>query len=269
MSDKFIAFHRLLDACAGPGCPICACLVDGTRRYLEALLYEHVTDPASRARLRASWGFCSWHASMLRETSNPAFGTAILCEDLLRVIGERLGRHADGGASPGGGMWTSAPGALLRRLRARFRRDLAPPTEAMFRRRAPCPACAELADSERRYVEAALEFVDDPAFELAYEASHGLCVPHIVRALDVAGGGAGADRLLARTLPKWADLRRDLAGFVRKHDHRNREPYTEAESTAHVRAIETLTGRAGLFPNDRQRDARAAAPRPRGDAPQS
>ena len=256
MSDKFIAFHRLLDACAEAGCPVCRCLVGGTRRYLEALLYEHVTDPASRARLRASWGFCNWHAWMLRETSNPAFGTAILCEDLLRVVGERLAR----------GVNETTPSAeprrrsLLRRLGA-LGRDVTLPVVEAFRRRTACPACAELADAERRYVETALEFVDDPAFERAYETSAGFCVPHVVRALELAGGGTAADRLLARTLPKWAEMRRDLAGFVAKHDHRNREPYTEAERTAYVRAIETLTGQIGLFPNDLGRDIRIASNR--------
>jgi hypothetical protein len=249
MSDKFIAFHRLVDACAESGCPVCRCLVDGTRRHLESLLYEHVTDPESRARLRASWGFCNWHAWMLRETSSPAFGTAILSEDLLRVIGERLARHVD---APGAAHRPAAPRprSFLRRLGARLGRDVALPVADAFRRRAACPACAELHDAERRYVEAALDFVDDPVFQRAYETSAGLCVPHAVRALELAAGGPAADRLLARTLPKWAEMRRDLAGFVSKHDHRNREPYTEAERTAHVRAIEALTGQLGLFPND-------------------
>ena len=237
---------------------MCRCLVDGTRRYLEALLYEHVTDPTSRARLRAAWGFCNWHAFMLRETSNPAFGTAILCEDLLRVIGDHLAGQA--------GVRAHAPSAprrrsLLRRLGARLGRDVAMPGVDAFRRRPVCPACAELADAERRYVEAALDFVDDPAFERAYEESAGLCVPHTVRALELAAGGAAGDRLVARTLPKWAEMRRDLSGFVAKHDHRNREPYTEAERTAYVRAIETLTGHAGLFPNDLGRDVRIAPDR--------
>jgi hypothetical protein len=130
-----------------------------------------------------------------------------------------------------------------------------------FRRRAACPACAEVHDAERRYVEAALNFVDDAVFERAYEASAGLCVPHVVRALELAAGDSTGGRLLARTLPKWTAMRRDLAGFVAKHDHRNRQPYTEAERTAYVRAIEALAGQAGLFPNDLGRDSRVAPDR--------
>jgi len=254
MSGKFIGFHRLIEACEEAGCPACRCLDADTHRHLTAFLYEHVTDPMSRSRLRASWGLCGWHAWMLRETADPAFGTAILCEDLLRVVGGRLERSAARAAA-------RRPAPLMSRLWSRLRARLggghAPVIVRLYRRRAICPACAEVARGERRYLETALRFVDDPQFTEAYDASHGLCVPHVLAALDLAAGGAAGRRLLARTLPKWADLRRDLAGFVAKHDYRNRAPFTEAEAEAYVRAIEALHGRGGLFGNDRPVPARA------------
>ena len=249
MSDKFIAFHRLIDACQGAGCPVCRCLLADTRRYLTTVLYEHVTDPDSRARLRASWGFCNWHAEMLPEIGNAAFGAAILSEDLLRVLTRRLERWARRPI-------TRSP-SLFGRLRALLGRARIPAIVRLHHRRAVCPACAEVADSDRRYVETTLGFVRDPQFEEAYESSQGICVPHALRALELADGGAAGERLLALTLPKWAALRRDLAGFVRKHDHRNREPYTEAESDAYLRAIEALTGYAGLFANDLRQGTRS------------
>ena len=43
-STKFISFFRLIDACSGPGCPICRCLVADARQYLDSLLYEQVND---------------------------------------------------------------------------------------------------------------------------------------------------------------------------------------------------------------------------------
>jgi hypothetical protein len=75
---RFIGFFRLVDACAKPGCPVCRCLVADARRYLGTLLYEHVNDPDTRRRLRASWGFCGWHTWMLRDLADPAFGSAII-----------------------------------------------------------------------------------------------------------------------------------------------------------------------------------------------
>lgn len=242
--DKFIAFHRLLEACGERGCPICACLVADTRRYLSTVLHEHVTDPESRARLRAAWGFCNWHAWMLRETSDAAFGTAILGEDLLRVIARRLERGPRRERS------------LLGRLRAMVSRVPVPDLARIYRRRPVCPACAEVAAAESHYLETALRFVGELEFQRAYEMSDGLCVPHALGALAVARGDAAGEALVRATLPKWALLRRDLAGFIGKHDHRNRAPFTESEAHASIRVVETLHGRAGLFGNDVPRGAR-------------
>jgi hypothetical protein len=254
MPAKFIGFFRLIDACQGAGCPVCRCLAADTRQYLDTLLYEHVNDPETRARLHASWGFCNWHAGMLRETTDPAFGSAILCEDLLRVLMRRFERSTRRDVTRETGPW--------QRLLALFGRPRIPVIVQVHRRRAPCPACARLAEAEDRYVETALQFAQDPQFERAYRKSQGLCVPHALCALDIGAGGAAAHELLTRTLPKWAELRRDLAGFVGKHDYRNREPYTEAEGSAYPRAIEALTGTPGLFPNDVRRGIKPALRRP-------
>jgi hypothetical protein len=240
--EKFIGFFRLAEACERPGCPVCRCLEFDARQYLDALLYEQVNDPETRARLHASWGFCNWHAWMLRETPTPAFGSSIIYEDLLRRVAERLERAAlrrvRGRSGP------------LARLCSLFARRRPPVLVELYRRRAVCPGCREVAASETRYLRAALEFADDPEFDRAYERSQGLCAPHVLRALELGAGTPRCDRLIARTLVKWAALRRDLAGFIAKHDHRNRHSFTEAEGTAYLRAVETLVGAPGVFGND-------------------
>lgn len=220
---------------------MCRCLIADARQYLQSLLYEQVTDADTRGRLRSAGGFCNWHAWMLRETSDPAFGTAILYEDLLRLAIQRF---------------EQAPGELPGRPRGRSgwlgrlaQRLLRTPL-AMSRPRPICPGCQLLAECEEHYLRTVLQFIDDADFDQAYWRSQGLCVPHVWRALEIGGGAAGARRLLARTLPKWAEIRRDLQSFLGKHDHRNRQPFTEAESLAGIRALETLAGASGLFGND-------------------
>ena len=251
VGEKFIGFFRLMDACERPGCPVCRCLELDARQYLDALLYEQVNDPDTRTRLYASWGFCSWHAWMLRETPTPAFGSSIIYEDLLRLAAQRLGR-----ASLRRGRGPRRRFAWLRRL---FTRPRPPALVELYRRRALCPGCRETADGETRYLRAALEFVDDPEFDRAYERSQGLCVPHAIRALEVGVGTPRCEQLIARTLTKWAELRKDLGGFIAKHDYRNRRPFTEAEGTAYLRAFETLVGAPGVFGNDAHPDERADA----------
>jgi hypothetical protein len=239
---KFIAFFRLIDACAAPGCPVCRCLTADSRHYLESLLHEHVNDPAARGRLHASWGFCNWHAWMLPEAPAPGLGSAILCEDLLRVLVRRFEGRASRLVRSGlGGLgWP-------RWLGGRPRRSL---LAALHRRRAICSACGHMARAEQRYVGMTLQYVDDPQFDRAYRRSHGLCVPHTLQALEIGAGSAGAEQLVARTLPRWAELRRDLEQLVSKHDCRNTVPFTEAEGAACVRALEVLTGAPGVFGND-------------------
>jgi hypothetical protein len=236
---KFIGFFRLVDACERPGCPVCRCVVDDARQHLDSLLYEQVTDPDTRRRLRASWGFCGWHTAMLREVSDPAFGSAILYEDFLRVAIDRFeGRATHVPRSPRG---------LLGRWRRRTGRSR---LVERYRRRAVCPGCALTTESEEHYVGLAVQFADDPQFDDAYVRSEGLCVPHALHALERAAGTAAARHLIMRTLPKWAELRRELQGFIDKHDYRAREPFTEAESTAHLRVLALMAGAPGLFGND-------------------
>lgn len=246
--DKFIGFFRLADACDRPGCPVCRCLQFDAEQYLEGLLYEQVNDPDTRKRLYSSWGFCSWHAWMLPKTPDPAFGSSIIYADLLRLAIERLERRSLRRV-----LGLHGRLAWLRRLLAKRR---PPVLVELYGRRASCPACQATADSETRYLHAALQFVDDPQFDIAYERSPGLCVPHAIRALELAAGPR-ADRLITRTLSKWAELRRDLSGFVAKHDYRNIEPFTEAEGTGYLRAFETLVGASGVFGNDAHRGQRA------------
>jgi hypothetical protein len=109
----------------------------------------------------------------------------------------------------------------------------------------------DAAAAERRYLEAMLTADDDADLQLAYARSDGLCGPHVFHAMALGAGRAGASWLAARTAAKWARLRDDLARFVEKHDHRNREPFTAAEAAACERAFEVLSGAQGLFGTDR------------------
>src|SRR5437867_7121075 len=245
---KFIRFFRLVDACDRPGCPVCRCLLADARQYLASLLYEQVNDPDTRRRLHASWGFCNWHAWMLREVSDSAFGSAIMYEDLLLAAIQRFERKAN--------QLVKNPRGLLgwlSRLGGRARRSL---LAEVHRRRTVCPGCQLIAGSEVDYVRVALQFIEDPQFDRAYGRSEGLCVPHALQALQLGAGATDAQLLVTRTLPKWAEVKRDLQGFVDKHDYRNRRPFTEAESTAYLRALEALTGARGLFANDLRAGAR-------------
>lgn len=239
VTEKFFGYFRLLDACARSGCPVCSLVEDDGRRYLGALLYEQVTDPDTRRRIRAAWGFCNWHTWMLLEVPNAASGAAILYEDLVRISLDRIRRMRDGTTTFDTRTWS--------RLLARRRR---PTIVELRRRRRSCPACAWVSEAEVRYLATLTRFVDDPQLARAHASSDGLCAPHLLAAVELSSGTVELGRLLDLTMLKWNALRRDLEGFVGKHDYRNRVPFTDAEASSYRRAFEMMAGRQGVWGSD-------------------
>jgi hypothetical protein len=77
------AAERLAAALGEPGCPVCRCLEGDARRDLAAWLREQTMDPAGRAVLRRTGGFCGWHTGLLRQAADGILSVAILAEDLL------------------------------------------------------------------------------------------------------------------------------------------------------------------------------------------
>jgi uncharacterized protein DUF6062 len=237
---KFIGYLRLVEACRTPGCPVCRCVIDESRHYLAALLYEQVTDPDTRGALRASWGFCGWHAGMLPEIEQSIFGAAIIYDDLVRLALERTEALAGGARPPRRRGWLAVLGG----------RPRPGDVVARYRARPACPACVSVGETERRALDTLVRLFDDGDLQAAYARSDGLCVPHLFAAVEVGDGRAEVATLVGRTREKWRTLGRTLGSFVAKHDYRNREPYTPAEAAASARAFDTLAGTRGVFGND-------------------
>jgi hypothetical protein len=261
MTEKFIGYFQLVEACDQPGCPVCRCLEEDSRRELRTLLYEQVTDPETRRRLRESWGFCNWHTWMLLDAESVATGAAILYEDLLRVCRNRIERLRDRPPrafvrlfSWLAGVVEQAPARILPRV------------VEHYRERARCPICARLRFTEAHYTTTLVEFADDAQFDRAYQQSAGLCLPHLLHALELGRGAAGLARILDRTLGKWESLRHDLERFVAKNEYRNTAPITAAEADSYHRAFEVMAGRRGLFGTDLHRGS-AGVPRVEDPSP--
>jgi Family of unknown function (DUF6062) len=250
------AHHRLVEACARPGCPVCGCLRDVATRHLAALLAEHVTDPVSRARLAEAWGFCAAHASALHEMPEAALGTAIVYHALV----ERACRWLD----------EAARDATLPARRHGWRalvRGSGRTRSPARRRRARCPVCVELVVTETSHLDALLYGLAEPPLGPAYAGSDGLCLPHLDLALARGGARPGVARLVALSREKLRALASDLKQFVDKHDHRIPRPsFTEREAGAWRQALGLVAGRMELFGPEMEREGQgngAAASRPR------
>jgi hypothetical protein len=142
---RHINYFELQKVCAQPGCPLCRIVATRTERYIDNMLFEHVSDRSVRAAYRAAGGFCDIHARNL-ESFRDGLAVAILGRDVLE---ERL--------------------ASFKR-----RKPWAP--------RGRCPVCVEREHIEEEYLSFLAETVGDSRDEVelrdAFTASEGLCAPH-------------------------------------------------------------------------------------------
>ena len=226
---------RLIDACRQSGCPVCRCIEEDGRRHVDALLHELVTDHKTRTSLRASWGFCAVHGAMTLATPGARTGVAILHADVIRTVAERIRRAQRAAVRPGRGDWRRRMATALF-SGGRNRRDAGRGT------RATCLVCESTAHAEERYFRTLDLVGGDDTVTRAYDASDGLCLPHLHRAM---GRGRTTTALVERTLCKWDELATLLDDFVRKHEYRSTDAFTESEARACERAVETLSGRPG------------------------
>jgi hypothetical protein len=226
-AGREMAYHRLLEALAQPGCPICSLRTAAVARYLEGLLYEHVNDVQLRETLVRSRGFCAPHAWEL-VGFNDSLGTAILYRDQVAQALDDV-RYARGhgqAKGPAGGQGGRA---------ARLIRE----------RRAPqvlCPACRIADEATGRYLSALVQHLDGPEIRAGVKTSPFLCLPDAVRALEISGDPAKSSVLLEIVEAKLARLHGDLAELIRKRDYRFAHEPQGAEQTSWFRAVGHLVG---------------------------
>jgi hypothetical protein len=224
--------YDVIEACAQPGCPLCRVSDRWAARFVAALLYEEVTDPHTRGRLKESFGFCRDHAWRATEVGTTLLGMSIIYRGLVAQIANTL---EDAAAAPDKKRWWKTLGGRATGNTEATFPGLSAQTE--------CPACIHLRGMEA----AALVAIADalPANERLCaglrQAHGGLCLPHLRGALAVASPDAFAF-LQESTLAKLAALQADLDEFIRKYDHRfNKEEWGD-ERDSWQRAVAWMVG---------------------------
>jgi hypothetical protein len=199
--DKFTTEHEIMDALELPGCAICTLNRRAIEGWVDSLLREGVTNINSRLRFRDAGGLCGEHSVLLDERGNP-LGVAILMYDLLTEAG---------------------PAQISKRASVR------------------CNACDFLRETEARYVDSLAGALVWPETRQRFEASEGLCVPHMRRLLRRA-------RRPAETWVRMAcathlePLTAELAEIIRKNDYRFRGEEWGEEADAWKRALARWSG---------------------------
>jgi hypothetical protein len=140
MAEKHINYFALEKACEKPGCPVCSIVSERSTRYIDNMLFEHVSDRGFRAKYREAGGFCAEHARHL-DSFRDGLAVAILGEDILS--------H-------------TLPDVKKGKIR---------------KAAGICPACEERARIEREFLGFIAESTDEH-FVSFFTGSSGLCVPH-------------------------------------------------------------------------------------------
>lgn len=212
--QKHTAYFELLEAFQkAPGCAICGLTLRGTHRYMDSLLYESVTDGGMRARLIKSKGFCPRHARFLLEY-NDALGTALLYEDQLQ-LGLDFLQHLRKTERTPGNAWNEHE---------------------------ECPACRVENEGCGFALSTLRDWIDDSELRSAIEAGSGLCMPHLVAAVNLVQESCARRFLLDAHLAKLTGLLMELKEFIRKNDYRFQGKGFGHERDSWRRAVKMLVG---------------------------
>lgn len=202
MAGKDTAYHRVIEAFGEGGCPVCALVGESVRKWMEWFIYERVSDPKTRFKLRDSRGFCPDHARLMLDLASP-LPVAIVYSDLIRLVtGDLKSRKAS--------------------------------------KKAECPACAEASVFEDVYLSAIADHFGEPDMRTRVLEGRDLCLPHIAGLLDRLRG-RNRSALLDAVLSHLSDLDAELAEIIRKSDYRVKEEFGP-EGDAWTRVVRKFIG---------------------------
>lgn len=190
------------------GCALCWLAHRYLLRRVDTLLNEHVTDPQWRQSLRDGNGFCAYHAHLMLERAS-VLSLAIIAEDVL----------------------THTPVvAPTKRKGCEWR----------------CQLCEAQARDVAQMATLLAQLLRQAEWRERYEASTGLCLPHLRQVLQHASPEA-QKWLIANENGRWQTLCQQLHEVIRKHDYRfQHEPWGE-EAGSWRQAIRKLYG---VFPEE-------------------
>ncbi|HOA24315.1 MAG TPA: DUF6062 family protein [Aggregatilineales bacterium] len=228
-------YFDLVEALAGPGCPMCAILLQQADKLLQSILYERWKDQPTHDAIRARQGLCSGHAYQLTQYRGNVQTVAIFyrsaVDEVVRILDE---------------MERSVPIGTGRRRRREARSEGAV-LAARLAPRGPCIVCAALDETESRLVETMVEYFDDARLRESYEASDGLCLPHMQAVLAACDDRTMLRDLVAIQKRIWAQLRADVEAFIAKTREHSGDAIEPREASSPSRAIRLMPGEHDLF----------------------
>ena len=199
-----------------PGCPVCTLVQRAGARYMEGTFNESMLDPGVRQKLVDSLGFCyehTWQAINLKLSD--ALGQCILYQDLVK---DALWNIKENEQNSG-----SHLASLLKPI-------------------TPCPACLIEEATLERVIATLVAALSNQDFIVEFQASSGLCIPHMQHLLPRLDGKKQAKGLQLQSACL-ENLLGELAEFIRKSDYRFRDEVIGKEGDSYKRAADMITGK--------------------------
>jgi len=239
------------------GCPLCYLWVKSEKSHMEYLLTNEVTmSPEFREKVQAAKGFCNHHMHLLYNTTKQGhtedgLGYALYMRDVVERINKDLGSLPD----CLGSLEDSANTNILTRRRKRRNTFslLCNTVEHAIQGQQLCPACESLWSSDQRHLHTLILMLDDKEFREEFKSSNGLCLPHLVSAIRMAGrsklkNSAHIVQTLIEVETKRLRLvERYLSEFVRKQSWDLRNESAGPEVNANPMVLNLLVGAEGLY----------------------
>lgn len=228
MTTLPFSYHELLETFPERGCAFCNLLRAKVERYLDHLLYERVTRPATHEVFGSALGLCATHGELLLTAKGSALGISILYQTSLKA-------GLDGLKAAG----TSYARGGRKRLSHRSPKYLSPASG--------CPACQQMLEIEQILIVTLREFADNDRLMEAYRQSDGLCLPHVRLLMESGISGAARDQLVSLQADHWRSLLAELETFIAKHDYRMAKDEFGDERDSWRRVVRLVSGDPVVF----------------------
>jgi len=247
--DKYILYHDLKDALQHEACPVCALVEQRVDRSIKVMLREGAADGQLIGVYVRARGFCNAHAYRVKEAGEPS-AQAVFYRALLETHKQHLERYVQARkriSEPQGGMPLHRFRHLLRATVAGG--EGAPDTHAYlssFGSEERCPVCATAEASERRYVEAIVDYFEgDEEFRERYRNRGVLCSPHVRRLVAEHADRPAVAELLDIQLSRLDQHIEQLRDIERKAAVRCSEEEGSAYRGGWIRAVRLDVGAPG------------------------
>ena len=227
---KHTAYFNLVDAFKEEGCPVCHLIKKSIHQSMDSFLYESVNDPGTRKGIRSTLGYCNKHAWQLRQFGD-GFGLSIIYQDLIEILLEKL-TAIDGNAA----------------TEKSIKKMLNTSDMRLFKKiNENCGFCKKTREVEERNIAEFLEDFREPELHIAFTGGFGLCLPHMLIAIDRSKDVQVSRDILKTESEKLKKLSAELKEFDRKHDYRFSGEGFGKEGNSWIRAIEKMIGKEGIF----------------------